>query len=92
MGFLVSLLSDRLLHLISFCRPLLRGGVLVLGLVLCWAGAITHLLICSIALIKLNRCLSSGRQGAITELFIQIYVHGIRMHSYVLKVLSVSLI
>ena len=34
MGFLVSLLSDRLLHLISFCRPLLRGGVLVLGLVL----------------------------------------------------------
>ena len=28
MGFLVSLLSDRLLHLISFCGPLLRGGVL----------------------------------------------------------------
>ena len=43
MGFLVSLLSDRLLHLISFCGPLLRGGVLGCSArPQCWA-AITHL-------------------------------------------------
>ena len=57
MGFLVSLLSDRLLHLISFCGPLLRGGVLA-AVPGCYHPS-SHL---HIALIKLNRCLSSRRQ------------------------------
>ena len=55
-----------------------------------WASAIAHLLICSIALIKLNRCLSSGRQGGITEFFF--YKLSRHSEAYVLKVYSVSLI